>query len=135
MDNNYYQQNDPNGSSNNPVNLSELENTDYQSKKSLAVTSLVLGICSVVIAPFSCCCVPLIITISAMTLLLGIAAIILAAVNHVKGGMSIAGLICGIAGILVSLTILISMIAVFTSPDFQHQFESIYESILQSMNP
>ncbi len=128
MDNNYYTQNNEDIYGFDPDNFPK----PSKDRSSIATASMILGIISVVISSFSfCCCVPaLIIFFSSVSLICGILAIIFSSICKLQGGKAIAGLICGIIGILVSLAVII--MAIYTliwmaSPEFSEWVESVVE--------
>lgn len=91
-------------------------------QKGYAIASLVLGIVSIV----CCCCgtyVPMILSVLAIVFFF-----VDKKRNGVANGMAIAGLVCGIFSLLISVTGLI-----ISSTDFYNNLMADYQSILDSM--
>lgn len=81
----------------------------------LGIASMVLGICSIV---FSC--------IWWLGGLLAIIGITLGAVQifkNEKRGMAIAGIICGVIGIIIAIAIVVAAFSMISSPEFQTMME------------
>lgn len=124
MNNNYYTQN------NEDIYGFDSKNFPKPSKYHSYITtaSMILGIYSVVTSSSSfCCCFPiLMISYSSTSLICGILAIIFASVCKTHSGKAVAGLICGIIGVLISLAVIIisiSLLIWMTTPEFLEWLE------------
>ena len=145
MDNNF---NENNGTSDNSVNLSkepennlnqDVNNNQFNGGNSfhytpqpnvnepdpghgMAIASLVLGIVSIL----SCCCVYL-------SVVAGVVGVVLAILSKNKSknnkfeGLAIAGLICSIIGVVISVGYIIYVLVVMKTPEFQNMYQQILE--------
>lgn len=145
MDNNF---NENNGTSDNSVNLSkepennmsqEVNNNQFNGGNSfnytpqpnvnepnpghgLAIASLVLGIISIV----SCCCVYL-------SVVAGVVGVVLAILSKNKSkdnkfeGLAMAGLVCSIIGVVISVGYIVYLIVMMQSPDFMEFYQQLME--------
>ena len=89
-----------------------------------AITALVCGILSI-----PCC-----LAYGAGTII-GIAAIVfgIIGIKSTKKGMAIAGLICGVLGLLFGVFMLIGLIGIFQSPEFMQEYQSMLDQFSTSL--
>ena len=97
-----------------------------QKNNSFNIVSMVIGILSIVL----CCCIPDVGLFICPAL--GVIAIVLYVVSKRKGinnGMSLAGFICGIIGLVLSVIAIISALVIgyviVTNPEFSSLYDSI----------
>lgn len=122
-DNNYNNGYDPNQQNNDysdPYQSVPAYSEEPQGSKGLSITSMVLGICSIV---FSCCC---------LGGGLGIAALVTGIIAKVKNkpgsGMALAGIITGAVGLLIYIVLTIIGLASGSSDSFYESFMEGYNS-------
>ena len=88
----------------------------------LAIASLVLGIISIV----SCCCVYL-------SVVAGVVGVVLAILSKNKSkdnkfeGLAMAGLVCSIIGVVISVGYIVYVIVLMQSPDFMEYYQQLME--------
>lgn len=88
----------------------------------LAIASLVLGIISIV----SCCCVYL-------SVVAGVVGVVLAILSKNKSkdnkfeGLAMAGLVCSIIGVVISVGYIVYVIVMMQSPDFMEFYQQLME--------
>jgi Domain of unknown function (DUF4190) len=95
-----------------------------RSSNGFAVTSLVLGILSIVL--FFTIWIPFILAI--LAIIFGALGISNARKGAPRKGMAIAGLICGIAGVVIAVLFIVLIVSAVNDPEFQDVFSSVFES-------
>ncbi len=94
------------------------------SSNGFAVTSLVLGILSIVL--FFTIWIPFILAI--LAIIFGALGISNARKGAPKKGLAIAGLICGIAGAAIAVLFIVLIVSAVNDPEVQDVFSSVFQS-------
>lgn len=93
---------------------------------SKSTVSMILGILAIL---FTCCCPPIGLILGVVAIVLGVIA---PKVMNKMDGKSVAGIICGAIGILLTIVIIIFAVIVGTSPAFQREMQHQMQEEMQS---
>ena len=114
----------PNYSNYTPAGYYGAPKPGEQSKDWAAITALVCGILSIP------CCLAY-----GAGVLVAIAAVVfgIIGIKSTKKGMAIAGLICGVVGLLFGIIMIIALVGVIQSPEFMREYQSMLDQFSTSL--